>query len=175
MILPPKDRSLPLHLSNLLSKVSSSRDQSHLFNLPALIGIPRYFTDNFSSSQPKTSKIKFRDVLTSPRNINELFQKLILSLDQTSNQHNKHFIIITSLGSSLPKIRVSSAYCMLINVAGDEPHKSFINPALSAFLISLFNPSAKSTKSNDDNRSPYYNPYCKLSLFQAHHSLRLVP
>lgn len=161
MALPLRDNSLPLQSSSLLSKASMRGVQSRRFSIPVLNGIPKYLTGIFFSLHPITFKMKFFVVLIFPKNINELLWKLILNSDHASYDKSIHFIIITSLGSSLPKMRVSSAYCKLVNTVVGESCRLVINPALSVFLIILSSPSVTKT-----NRSRYNGSLCHKLLLQ---------
>lgn len=66
-----------------------------------------------------------------PRNIGELLLKLIFIPDHPSKQYNIHFIIIACLTSPSLKIKVSFAYCRLMNVI----HGATISPIADPFVL----------------------------------------
>lgn len=90
--LPPNESSLPLQLSNLFSKQSKNRFQSCLVSFPDLIGMPRYFIWNVSSLHLKITKMRLIVRFLAPKQINALFEKLMLKSDQASKQQKLHFM-----------------------------------------------------------------------------------
>lgn len=76
-----------------------------------------------------------------------------------------HFKTIARLILQFPKNNISSLYCRLVNVVGEDSNTAPISPMFSDFLISLFKPLVTKTLSRGDRWSTYSIPVSIQFLF----------
>lgn len=117
--LPPRNRILPFHPSNLQLILLISYPQSFLSRAPCLSGSPKYVIGNNAFLHPKILSIMCVLIMCVrnscfQRKTNWLFAKFIFYPEHSSKKANTNFITTTHSISVLPNKKVSSAYCKCI-------------------------------------------------------------